>query len=256
MDLSDLRKRLSGRRIFHAYIVTGGTGEKRLRAGELIARAAVCSGAGPAPCGVCRDCVKALRGVHPDIETVRSQRKDRELTVDSMREVRSRAAVVPNEADRSVYIIADADLMNLQAQNAMLKIFEEPPGHAVFVLLAENPLKLIPTVRSRCETVTLPPEPEEEPGCRRLAEEIIKAYTSRDSLELTRALSPVEKLDRTEVSELIPALRAIAVRAVPEKDLPDFSDTLDEAELMARANVNAGHIAGLLLGRLCDTRKR
>lgn len=256
MDLSELQKRLAGRRIFHAYIVTGGTPEGRERAGELIARAAVCSGAGSAPCGVCRDCVKAQRGVHPDIETVRRERRDKEHTVDAMRQVRARAGVMPNEAEKSVYIIADADFMNTQAQNAMLKIFEEPPSHAVFVLLAENPLKLIPTVRSRCETVTLPPEQPGEPEFRELAESIIRAYTSGDALALSRAVAPVEKLDRAGVTELIPALRAIAVRSVAPEAILKFTDTLDEAERMAAANVSAGHIAGLMLGSLCDTGKR
>lgn len=250
MDLSELKKRLSDRRIFHAYIVTGSDGERRQWTGELIARAAVCSGAGHIPCGTCRDCVKALRGVHPDIETV--EKSGREHTVDSMRAVRGRAGVMPNEAEKSVFIIADADCMNVQAQNAMLKVLEEPPEHAVFVLLADNPSRLLPTVRSRCETVSLPPEEPEEPECVDAAEEIIEAYMSGNDLALARALVPAEKLDRTGIVELIAALRAGAVRKAPREKFLKLTDTLDEAEKMAAANVNSGHISGFMLGSLCN----
>ncbi len=253
MDISELQKRLAGRRIFHAYIVTGSDPEDRARAGALIARAAVCSGAGAAPCGTCRDCVKAQKGVHPDIETVRREEKGKEHTVDSIRALRARAGIMPNEAEKSVHIIEDADFMNLQAQNAMLKTLEEPPEHAVFVLLAENPLKLIPTVRSRCETVTLPPRAGET-ECPEAAEAIINAFGSGDDLALVRALAPVKKLDRAGLAELIGAMRARAVRSLGPKELLKLSDTLDEAEKLCAANVNAGHVSGLMLGSLCHTK--
>lgn len=251
MDISELQRRLSDRGIFHAYIVTGSDGDGRRRAGELIARAAVCSGGGRVPCGTCRDCVKAQRGVHPDIEIVRREKKDREYTVDTMRAVRSRAGIVPNEAERSVFIITEADLMNVQAQNAMLKVLEEPPEHAVFVLLAENPLKLIPTVRSRCETVSLPPKEGEEPASMEAAEAIVRAYRRKDNLALARALIPVDKLDRTGTAELIAALRALAVRDTGPEELETLTDILDKAERMWAANVNARHISALLLAGLC-----
>lgn len=253
MDLSELQKRLSGRRIFHAYIVTGADGQDRMRAARLIANAAVCSGTGSAPCGVCRDCIKAAKGVHPDIDVLSREEKAKEHTVDSVRDLRARAGILPNEAEKAVHIIDDADLMNLQAQNAILKTLEEPPEHAVFVLLAENPLKLLPTVRSRCETVTLPPKIGGT-DCPEAVGAIIKAYASGDDLALVRALAPVKKLDRAGLAELISALRTKAVTALGPAELLKLSDTLDEAEKMSGANVNAGHITGLMLGSLCHTK--
>lgn len=251
MDISELASRLGSGRIFHAYIVTGGNDAARERAGQLIARAAVCRAGRGAPCGVCRDCVKAQRGVHPDIEVVR--REKTEYTVDTMRALRARAMMVPNEAERAVYIVTDADAMNIQAQNAMLKIFEEPPEHGVFVLLAANPLRLLPTVRSRCETVNLPPEDGETSECRESAEEIMRAYRAGDGLRLVEALGPVEKLGREKLPELLGELRALAVRdrGLGAGELARIADTLDEAERIAAVNVSAGHISGLLLARLC-----
>lgn len=255
MDLTDLKSRLASGKIFHAYIVTGGGDGARESAGELIARAAVCSASSGAPCGVCRDCVKALRGVHPDIELV--EKTAREHSVDSMRAVRGRAAVMPNEASRSVFVIREADAMNQQAQNAMLKIFEEPPPHAVFVLLAENPQRLLATVRSRCETVNLAPEEsrafvESEP----LAAAVIDAAAAGDGLALVRALGPVDKLGREAMPEFTGALRRLALEkytggGISDRELEDLTETLDKVDKMSAVNVSAAHISGLLLARLC-----
>lgn len=258
MDLSDLKRRLSSGKLFHAYIVTGGDGDARRAAGELIAQAAVCSGAGGAPCGVCRDCVKVKKGVHPDVEFIVREDGAREHTVDVMRAVRARASVMPNEAARSVYVIVDADAMNPQAQNAMLKVFEEPPAHAVFVLLAANPQRLLETVRSRCETLNLAPaKAAADPELLAKAEALIAAVASGDDMALVRAMPEIEKLSRTELPDFLDAARREALRGLgkrggmtPER-LAKFAEVLDEADKMAAVNVSAGHIAGLMLGRLC-----
>ncbi len=259
MDLSDLKKRLSSGKLFHAYIVTGGGPETREAAGKLIAGAAVCSGSGAPPCGVCRDCVKVRKGVHPDVELISREEGAREHTVDAMRAVRSRAAVMPNEAARSVYVIRDADAMNPQAQNAMLKVFEEPPAHAVFVLLAGNPQRLLETVRSRCETVNL--APSEASGDPELAEKaglLVKAAASGDDMALVRAALEAEKLSRTELPDYLDAARRAAANSLGRpggmtaQRLEIFSHILDRADKMAAVNVSAGHIAGLLLAGLCQ----
>ena len=260
MDLTALADRISGGRLFHSYIVTGGDGPARERAGQLIARAAVCSGGGKVPCGTCRDCQKAQRGVHPDIVTVERADKARELTVDVMRSVRAQAGVVPNEAARSVTIIREADSMNLQAQNAMLKVFEEPPAHAVFVLLAENPERFLPTVRSRCETVSLSPAEETGEGSPEAAEAILRAYREGNDRALMEAVLPLEKAGRTELPEITGALRRLAVRDTANgrltgEKLERLTETLDRAEKLMSVNVSAGHIAGLLLAALIQTEK-
>jgi hypothetical protein len=74
----------------------------------------------------------------------------KEITVDQIRELSMDAYILPNEADRKIYIIEEADRMNLNAQNAALKLLEEPPNGAVLLLCVMNPAALLPTVRSRC----------------------------------------------------------------------------------------------------------
>ena len=261
MDLTALANRISGGRLFHSYIVTGGDGPARLGAGQLIARAAVCSGGGKVPCGTCRDCVKAEKGVHPDIVTVERADKARELTVDVMRVVRNQAVALPNEAARSVYLVREADTMNLQAQNAMLKVFEEPPPHAVFVLLAENPERLLPTVRSRCETVSLSPVEEPDEETPEMAEAVLRAYRAGDDRALMEAVLPLEKVGRTELPEITGTLRRLAVRDTAKgrltvEKLERLTGALDKAEKFMGVNVSAGHIVGLLLAELVSTEKK
>ncbi len=149
------RRLSSGRGLSHAYLLAGPAGcGKRTLAG-LLSQALVCSGAGEVPCGACDHCRKAAAGVHPDILRVGNDGKD--ITVSQVREVRSDAYIRPNEAGRKVYILENAQTMNGSAQNALLKLLEEGPAYAAFLLLSDNAGAMLPTVRSRCELLTLSP---------------------------------------------------------------------------------------------------
>lgn len=132
----------------------GPAGESMEREVKHLAAALLCSAAN-APCGLCRDCRKMAAGIHPDFIPVLRENSDSgkpkaNLLVDQIRAMTADAAVAPNEAERKVYYIPEADLMNPQAQNALLKSLEEPPGHAAFLLCAASAENLLPTIRSRC----------------------------------------------------------------------------------------------------------
>jgi hypothetical protein len=150
-------KKMSDKRLSHAYMVVGPEGPERDKMVQQLAAAMVCSQPN-APCGQCRDCKKALGGIHPDITRLERQSEKgqlhREILVDQIRQITADAVVAPNEAARKVYIIAQADKMNLAAQNALLKALEEPPGHACFILCTTAADALLPTVRSRCVRLT------------------------------------------------------------------------------------------------------
>ena len=149
-----------GAKLAHAYIAASMNADTRAELGRTLAAAMLCEddAAPQKPCGHCRACRKTLLGIHPDVITVApgldSQgRKRREMTVDQVRAVAATAAVMPNEGRRKAYVIEDADTMNTQAQNALLKLLEEPPESAAFILEAANASLLLPTVRSRCEMI-------------------------------------------------------------------------------------------------------
>lgn len=155
-----LKKQLSaqaaGRGLSHAYLISGPAGSGKKTLARLMAAAMVCTGQGEKPCGACPACKKAMGNIHPDIITVCGE-KGKDISVGQARALRADAYIRPNEADRKVYLILDAQTMNSNAQNAVLKLLEEGPPYAVFLLLTDNPGALLPTIRSRCEGLSLAP---------------------------------------------------------------------------------------------------
>lgn len=146
----------------HAYIIGGAAGSGKRTLARLLSAAMVCSHS-PAeqrPCLDCPGCRKVLAGIHPDVRVIGGDGKD--ITVSQVRELRADAYVRPNEGARKVYILENAQSMNASAQNAMLKLLEEGPPYAAFLLLSENPAALLQTVRSRCQVLSLTPVTEEE----------------------------------------------------------------------------------------------
>ncbi|WP_243200792.1 ATP-binding protein [Lawsonibacter celer] len=144
------------RGLSHAYIISGPPGSGRHTLAKLLSAALVCAGQGDRlPCGRCAACRKARAGVHPDIIPVGDDGKD--LSVTQVRQMRTDAYIRPNEAERKVYVLSNAQSMNASAQNAMLKLLEEGPAYAAFLLITDNAAALLPTVRSRCEALALSP---------------------------------------------------------------------------------------------------
>ena len=153
MELSQhLKTRMAQRKLAHAYLVVG---ENRRQLADQLAAAWVCTGEAP-PCGHCAGCRKAAQGIHPDI--VRADPEGEGLKAEAVRALRSDAYILPNEAPRKVYLLEHAELLNQTGQNILLKLIEEGPSYACFLFLSPNPELLLPTIRSRCETLRAPGE--------------------------------------------------------------------------------------------------
>lgn len=145
-------------RIPHAILIEGDKGTGRHTLMQFLSRAAVCDGEN-SPCGNCRGCHLAKIGTHPDITVVSPEDGKKNITVAQVRGLRTEAYVKPHMAVRRVFVIDKADSMNEQAQNALLKVLEEPPGDIVFILIAESAAALLDTIISRCTVLSLmPPE--------------------------------------------------------------------------------------------------
>lgn len=171
------------RGLSHAYLISGPSGSGRHTLARLLCAALVCT-APPTkrPCGQCLACRKVSEGVHPDVSVVAGPGPGKPISVDQVRALRTDAYIRPNEGERKVYVLEGADQMNASAQNAMLKLLEDGPAYAVFFLLAENGSALLPTVRSRCETLELAPVSPAQ------AEEwLAKAFPGRTAEEIRRA---------------------------------------------------------------------
>ncbi len=152
---ADLSARLTAGSLPHALLFEGPVGSGRRTAAQLLAAAMVCQGTGERPCGACPACHKSLGGIHPDITVLGGSGEARSFHIDAVRSLREEAYILPNEAPVRVFILCDVQAMTEQAQNALLKLLEEPPAHVRLLLTVENRSQLLETVRSRLYTVTL-----------------------------------------------------------------------------------------------------
>ena len=235
----NLRSSINRGRISHFYLISGPVGSGKHTLARLLAAAILCR-SGEKPCGTCPACRKVLGAGHPDFITIDDPEK-KTVPVDLVRQARSDIFVRPNEADHKIYLFPRGQDMAEPSQNALLKILEEPPSYGVFLLLTENPEKLLPTVRSRCTELSLMALPD---GLMRqtlqqqfpqadsdtlqaaitrsggflgqalkLMEEgmelpsqtaaFLSAYADRDSYGLLQVLVPMEKLSREQLIALL-----------------------------------------------------
>lgn len=149
------------KRIPHAILLEGDKGTGRHTLMRFLSRAAVCDGEN-SPCRECRGCHLAEIGTHPDITVTAPEDGKKNITVAQIRALRTEAYVKPHMAARRVFVIDKADTMNEQAQNALLKVLEEPPADIIFILIAESAAALLDTIISRCTVLSLvPPETDE-----------------------------------------------------------------------------------------------
>ena len=148
-----LRAAASRGALSHALILSGAG--DRNAAAHYAAAALECTGTDK-PCLTCAHCRKVLADIHPDVLTVRDD-EHAELSVDVIRGVRTDAFIRPNEGACKVYIFPDCTRLNEKDQNVLLKTVEEGPPYAAFLFCAENASVLLPTIRSRCVEVKLPP---------------------------------------------------------------------------------------------------
>ena len=168
-------------KLSHCYLIAGPQGSGKHTLARILAAAMQCTAGAKRPCGVCLQCRKVLDGVHPDVITVDEPEK-KTVTVELIRKARADVYIKPNEGLRKVYVIPRAMDMNAAAQNALLKVIEEPPEYAAFLLLTEGAERLLPTIRSRAVPLQLIPLSRGE-GMAELA----RRFPQRDQAALEEA---------------------------------------------------------------------
>lgn len=145
----------------HAVIIEGDDGLGKSTFAKLIAKGLLCSG-DSLLCDKCPHCIKISKNIHPDLTIVTGEGKSGSISVDAIRNVRADAYTPPNEAIRKVYIIEDCEKLPSASQNALLKVFEEPPAGAVFILTCRSKMSLLTTILSRARVFSLLPVTDSE----------------------------------------------------------------------------------------------
>ncbi|MBQ2895103.1 MAG: hypothetical protein IJE26_00160 [Oscillospiraceae bacterium] len=238
------------KKILHACILSGGSAAALEEKAYAMAADALCERGGERACGQCRHCRKIREHIHPDVTLIqrelnREGKLRKEIVVDQIRRMDADAAVLPNEAERKVYILREAELLNTEGQNAFLKLLEEPPEWVLFLLCAENAARLLPTIRSRCAQVTVGGEKRVDDVARGRAEAYIAALDS--DAELLRCCAKLEKLDTAELRSFVEAARLCAVELLPPgKELLALEEELRRAAEYLRQNVSVKHVLGML----------
>lgn len=169
-------------RMPHALLFAGPAGGGKRLFAEALAARILCSqpGDGGHACGACEDCLWRLAGNHPDLirvipEADQEERGDsagdkaeggkaasRQIVIDQIRDLQQALTTGGHRGGQRVVIVDPADAMNLFTANALLKLLEEPTTNAQFLLISSSPKRLLPTIRSRCQTWTFPRPPAEQ----------------------------------------------------------------------------------------------
>ena len=153
--IEHLRNAITLDKVSHAYILNGPEDSGKMMLAEAFAMALQCEGEGERPCLTCRSCRQAIDHNQPDIIYV-SHEKPNTIGVDDIRtQVNNDIVIKPYSSRYKVYIVDEAEKMNQQAQNALLKTIEEPPAYGVILLLTTNADSFLPTILSRCITLNL-----------------------------------------------------------------------------------------------------
>lgn len=206
------------------------------------------------PCGVCPSCKRASAGSHPDLIWLKESEPGKGVKLEQVRQLRAQSFLRPSEAPFKVFVIPQADRLNLPSQNALLKVLEEPAS-SVFVLLCENREAMLQTVRSRCKTFRLAPLEQQE----LLAELSIRCDSPADALRAAAAqsggllgraldiLSGQEKAGHTAARAFCQALRGdelgifLACQELSKLHREEYADFCDEScRLLTRSVMLTG----------------
>lgn len=221
------------RRLPHAVILESREKVQSKAAAKELAKISVCSSEGIRPCGVCSNCIKAEHDIHPDIYYVKIADKKQNVGVGEIREMISDCYIKPNEAPVKVYVIDDK--MTAEAQNALLKILEEPPQNVRFIITCESSTAILKTVLSRSALFKLREDnkkygDELDVKAEELAVEIAEAIPKNTEMPLLASVSKLGK-DKVLAQKVFERISEYSSLALEEKFLHEGGQPKHIAEL-------------------------
>ena len=144
-------------KVSHAYIISGEKGSGKKLLADIFARTLQCEKKGTEACMECQSCKQSVSLNQPDIIRVIHEKPNTISVEDIRTQVNGDIMIRPYSSPYKIYIVDEAEKLSVQAQNALLKTIEEPPGYAVILLLTANAGMLLQTIRSRCVILELKP---------------------------------------------------------------------------------------------------
>lgn len=269
--VSQIYETLNRNKLSHALLIESGDENERLATAKLISKALVCSSEDK-PCNGCTNCKKADSSVHPDITIYEGGATVGSFKVDFVREISRDASILPNESNRKVYILNRADTMSVSAQNALLKILEEPPSYVSFILLSPSKSSMLTTVLSRVTAYSLSDTPKRTLDdavvrARSIAENVLNSVIKDNELEILRLTTEFEK-DRDALKLCCSELYELCSKALiskltdEENEAAEFGMGLSSSKLVklsetcidiinaANANMNSNLLVTLFCSKM------
>jgi DNA polymerase-3 subunit delta' len=218
-----------------SLIFAGADGVGKRRTALALAQALNCEHPEKTPaggidaCGRCPSCTRIARGVHADILVIEPGDSG-SIKVDQVRDAIDRAAYRPFEGRRRVVIVDEADALQSEAQNALLKTLEEPPAASVFILITARPDMLLATVRSRCQRIRFGPLSPQDVASVLTADH---GFTAADARAAAAAADGSVGRALAEGAEEAMEAREAAARVLGAAASSDVRRRLDAAKVLA-----------------------
>ena len=157
-----LSQQIAQQRLAHALILTGISGLGKLSLANHIAEAVLCKNdETQEACGHCHSCQLFRAGSHPDHRFIEPEEAGKQIKIEQIRQLKSKQELTPTVSTWKTVIISPADSMNINANNSLLKLLEEPQKNTLLILISSKPEKLPVTILSRCQKISLSPPSED-----------------------------------------------------------------------------------------------
>lgn len=250
-------------KVSHAYILDGPDMSGKKMIAEAFAMTLQCEKKGTEPCMECHSCKQTIGRNQPDIIYLQHE-KPNTISVDDIRtQINNDIVVKPYSSPYKIYIIDEAEKMNVQAQNALLKTIEEPPKYAIILLLTTNVETFLPTILSRCIRLDLKVVSDEKikaylmqkyeipdykaDVCVAFAQgnvgKAVKLAESDDFNEIKNAaIQLIKRLDDIELYEMTAAIKQIGEYKLQINDYFDFIMIWYRDVLLYKATADANKL--------------
>ncbi|MDP2599852.1 MAG: DNA polymerase III subunit [Deltaproteobacteria bacterium] len=210
-ELAQIQRALAGEKIPHAYLFCGMEGIGKCRIAYALAEAL--------------DCKSDLRLIEPLGTTIK---------IEVIRELKSSAYLHPLEGSSKVVLVNDAHALTDAAANSLLKILEEPPSQTYFILITSRPLKLLPTIRSRCQRIEFSPLTEAEIE-KKLVRDGLPPEEAKQRAKLGEgSLKQAMEMDIAFIGQVETELEKLGFRPPPSQIFKTAENWVDDEEKIPR----------------------
>ncbi len=243
--IEHLQSAITMGKVSHAYIFDGEKGSGKNFLASAFAAALQCEKKGIDACGECTSCKQAEGNNHPDIIRI-THEKPNTISVDDIRQqLCGDIMIKPYKGPYKIYIIDEAQKLNVQAQNALLKTIEEPPAYAVILLLTTNAQSFLPTILSRCVTLSL--KPVRDSLVRKYLMEQVHIPDYQADICVSFAQGNIGKAKRLAMSEEFEEMKDHMIRLVKYIQDMEISELIESMRKMTEFKADISDYLDLLM---------